>query len=74
MSMGKKSNDATKKKGMALRDDTLENVTGGETITIRYRTFDNREKILTNVPYSKKDSTIHRIELMGGTIIATRIG
>ena len=29
MSINKKSNDATEKKGMALSDDALENVTGG---------------------------------------------
>ena len=29
MSMGKKKNDATKKKGVALSDEELSNVTGG---------------------------------------------
>ena len=31
MSMGKKSNNEPKKKGVALNDDALENVTGGKT-------------------------------------------
>ena len=31
MSINKKSNDATEKKGMALSDDALANVTGGKT-------------------------------------------
>ena len=43
MSMGKKSNDATKKSGVALSDDALGGVTGGErTVTIEY--VDNNMK------------------------------
>ena len=41
MSMGKKKNDATKKKGLAINDDALEGVTGGG-LKIVYRRTDGR--------------------------------
>ena len=61
MSMGKKSNDATKKKGMALGDAEVENVTGGYIKVIP------RTKIFASgrhayfVTYEIRDNETHEV-------------
>lgn len=55
MSMGKKKTDATKKKGMALSDDALANVTGGGGYVIKL-SHSSRPMLVTRTVFPTKEA------------------